>query len=822
MKITEYEQVKDFTYQDYCDYLQNKYGIGTDNYFTKNFTKSKKVTRTSEGLFVHHRCEDLIANLSDKEVAASAPFEYQEKENLVYCDYLEHLFLHILICEYPNEDREEGQMVGIGGIVNFLIPELDTCYSESIATKDWLQRCYDEVLKDKDVYDILRERFVTSNKIHTNYNLTEQELRNSVDGYLLEHNKLTYELMERYLDKDNKALVVLGTGVGKTTTALEYLKRNNYKALVLCPSDIIKAGWNKYKEVDTLTYQAFANKYSTFDYSKYQVLICDEAHHCGGASWGKGPEYVIANNLLKVIGLTATPLRTDGIDIGETLFGGNICKGLSVLDGILEGVLHPFSYVGAIYDTSSIKKEVAKKKNVDEILLGELDLAINNTPAVKEIITSNMPEGARKGIIFVSNIAAIDEAIEIMRDIYPNAEYRAIHSQMPESEVEKNKNWFQNTNEGYLVSINMIAEGAHYKGVNTLIMFRRTCSSLVFDQQLGRVISLAKYENPNAIVFDLTNNAKTIEEFKPFITKLKEKFVQQVNNNNEKELKKSQQIIIKSYCDEISSILNRINIGGSKNRPVICIETQIIYSTLREAHLKTKINGIGNVVIHMAKTAGGYHWAYLDDKKLQELYKEFIGKNPFITHTKQIICIETQEIFNSGAEAGRKFGAINGSVIFEACKTKGFAYKYHWAYLDDKESQLWFQNNTYSNEPNNKQKRVICIDTQIIYNNLQEAANSVNGLKSNISSCCNGKSKSAYGYHWAYYEEGKNYIIEKRIDPRCKKVLCIETNEIFDSLPEAAKAKNVSSSCICNCCNGKAKTCGGYHWKYYEEGGENL
>lgn len=50
-----------------------------------------------------------------------------------------------------------------------------------------------------------------------------------------------------------------------------------------------------------------------------------------------------------------------------------------------------------------------------------------------------------------------------------------------------------------------------------------------------------------------------------------------------------------------------------------------------------------------------------------------------------------------------------------------------------------------------------------------------------------------------------------------KKVICIETNEIFESIALASKNKNCKSGDISKVCKGKAKTCGGYHWKYYEE-----
>ena len=47
-------------------------------------------------------------------------------------------------------------------------------------------------------------------------------------------------------------------------------------------------------------------------------------------------------------------------------------------------------------------------------------------------------------------------------------------------------------------------------------------------------------------------------------------------------------------------------------------------------------------------------------------------------------------------------------------------------------------------------------------------------------------------------------------------VLCVETGEIFQSLTEAARAKNIKHiSQITSVANGSANSAGGYHWQYY-------
>lgn len=50
-----------------------------------------------------------------------------------------------------------------------------------------------------------------------------------------------------------------------------------------------------------------------------------------------------------------------------------------------------------------------------------------------------------------------------------------------------------------------------------------------------------------------------------------------------------------------------------------------------------------------------------------------------------------------------------------------------------------------------------------------------------------------------------------------KKVLCIETNKVYDSMEEASKQTKAHRSKISDVCRGVRKTAGGYHWKYVEE-----
>ena len=170
MDMTEYQNVYTMNYLQYCDYLQDKYGIGLTDYMTKSYNKNPKCTRTKEGLLAHHKMEDRMIMLSTKEYAELCPYEWQQKQNIVYCDYLEHLLLHVLICVYPSKDNI-GFDVGIGGVVNFLVPELNDLYSGWETKQAWRSNCHSKVKNDKDVYLAILKQFIDFEKTNPEFSI---------------------------------------------------------------------------------------------------------------------------------------------------------------------------------------------------------------------------------------------------------------------------------------------------------------------------------------------------------------------------------------------------------------------------------------------------------------------------------------------------------------------------------------------------------------------------------------------------------------------------------------------------------------------------
>lgn len=154
---------------------------------------------------------------------------------------------------------------------------------------------------------------------------------------------------------------------------------------------------------------------------------------------------------------------------------------------------------------------------------------------------------------------------------------------------------------------------------------------------------------------------------------------------------------------------------------------------------------------------------------------------------------------------------------------------------------------------NSKARRVVCLETRKEYDSVSRASRELNINESGIRNCCYGKSKTAGGYCWLYYEDYKDMDdkdIEKIIinnhtrnkaknytgdrfkfpikyggdNPSSKKVICVNTGEIFDCIKDAMIKYNIKcSSSIGKCCNGKLKHVGKdengtlLRWEWYKK-----
>lgn len=119
--------------------------------------------------------------------------------------------------------------------------------------------------------------------------------------------------------------------------------------------------------------------------------------------------------------------------------------------------------------------------------------------------------------------------------------------------------------------------------------------------------------------------------------------------------------------------------------------------------------------------------------------------------TKKVICIETQEIFNSGSEAERKYNI--GTVNYSCVSFDSTGGGYHWAFLDDSEKQERLKEFIGKQPKKPFCKKVMCVENKEVYVSTVDASKNTNIKASQIQSAAQGRQKTAGGYHWRYLNE---------------------------------------------------------------------
>ncbi len=119
----------------------------------------------------------------------------------------------------------------------------------------------------------------------------------------------------------------------------------------------------------------------------------------------------------------------------------------------------------------------------------------------------------------------------------------------------------------------------------------------------------------------------------------------------------------------------------------------------------------------------------------------------------------------------------------------------------------------------NRPRAVVCIETGVRYPSIAKAGREAGINSGNISMVLARRRRLAGGYRWAYAEEAAQ-LSQEPLRPRrmkTKPVRCVETDEVFQSVSDAARTKNISNSHICSVCKGYRRTAGGLHWRYVNE-----
>jgi superfamily II DNA or RNA helicase len=320
--------------------------------------------------------------------------------------------------------------------------------------------------------------------------------------------------------KENKALIISATGTGKTyLSAFDVEKHKPKKFLFVVHrltiaeeamktfkrllGDSIKMGIysGSLQEIDAdyifSTVQTISKpeNLEKFNKNHFDYIVIDETHRAGAESYKRLMDYFSPSFLL---GMTATPERTDGADIFK-MFDYNIAYEIRLNRALEEEMLCPFHYYG-VTDLIVNGKPLDDKADFKFLVADERVDRI-----VDKIKLYNCDNGTIRGLIFCSRQ---DECIELS-NLLNKRGYNTIALTGNNSEKERQdaiERLESDRNKlDYIVTVDIFNEGVDIPKVNQIIMLRPTQSAIIFIQQLGR--GLRKINNKEYLtVIDFIGN----------------------------------------------------------------------------------------------------------------------------------------------------------------------------------------------------------------------------------------------------------------------------------------------------------------------------
>ena len=218
----------------------------------------------------------------------------------------------------------------------------------------------------------------------------------------------------------------------------------------------------------------------------FDVVIIDEVHH------GEAPTYrrILSRLAPRILlGLTATPERSDGLDI-RSWFDGRIAAEIRLPEAISRGLLVPFHYFGVSdsVDYRSIRWERGRYNltDLDALITGDDIRAGLILKAVSRYLAD--PRKAR-GLGFC---VSINHALR-MAEIFNRAGLpsEALHAGTPSYHRERVRHRLAKGEISFIFTVDLFNEGVDIPEVDTVLFLRPTESLTVFLQQLGRGLRLS-------------------------------------------------------------------------------------------------------------------------------------------------------------------------------------------------------------------------------------------------------------------------------------------------------------------------------------------
>lgn len=320
-------------------------------------------------------------------------------------------------------------------------------------------------------------------------------------------NKMQAEALENLeaLRKDGKkkALIISATGTGKTFLSAFDVERAKSKKMlfVVHRLNIAKKAMESFKKVfgkskrfglysgdkrdlnadfifSTIQTLSKEGHLSKFEKAQFDYIIIDESHRTGADSYLRLMQYFEPKFLL---GMTATPERTDGYDI-FSLFDHNIAYEIRLNKAMEEDMLCQFHY----YGITELKVNNEKMENTKDFNIIATDERVEKIIEKAELYGSD--NGEVRGLVFCSR----NREASLLSDKFNKfgLRTRALSGDNSEEEREEAIRCLESNNQSekldYIFTVDIFNEGIDIPSINQILMIRPTESAIIFVQQLGR------------------------------------------------------------------------------------------------------------------------------------------------------------------------------------------------------------------------------------------------------------------------------------------------------------------------------------------------
>lgn len=388
-----------------------------------------------------------------------------------------------------------------GSLINNTLSQFQQMWQEAMPLTDiWLKQYTDKYYSLQK----LKRKFAAAQENISTNDITPNKMQQ-------EALKALEKLQQ---DNKHKALLISATGTGKTYLSAFAVKKANPKRLLFLAhrEQILKQACKTFTKIipdiqygilsanhkdfhkpylfSTINMLSQEENLTQFAPTHFDYIIIDETHRAGASSYLKILNYFQPQFLL---GMTATPERTDGFDIYQ-LFDHNIAYEIRLNQAMQENLLCPFHYFG-ITDITVDNQEINDNSTFNDL---------TTDARVTHIINQSQYYGFSgerlHGLIFCSQI----EEAQILSQKFNERGFNTIALSGKDSQetrtnaIHKLEQNDRSTGLDYIFTVDIMNEGIDIPAINQIIMLRPTKSAIIFVQQLGR--GLRKYPQKDYVV----------------------------------------------------------------------------------------------------------------------------------------------------------------------------------------------------------------------------------------------------------------------------------------------------------------------------------